>query len=296
MKKPILILSILLIAGSFIQAQAQNRVQVIVERANVRLSPDLNSQVIDQVPMGAVLEYTQAEGEWYLVNLPPNAQGFVITGYIHRSVVNVVTETAAPPRQRVRQPPPVPQRTVPPPPPVQPQYRPARQAYAPNLQARLIAGPFVKFGWQHKPDPGGFNYAWMGSLGFDKGISRNFALGIEIMPAYRNYADIDLSILPVKGFVNIKAGESLGRLWSKIGFINFYGGVGAGAQASFVKAEFDGETFTDFDVMFAYHFLFGLEIDIRALRLLVEYQLIQVPDPDVEPNYFGHYIMFGIRF
>jgi len=294
MKKPILILSILLIIGTFTLAQAQNRVQVIVARANVRLSPDLNSQVIEQIPMGAVLEYTQVEGEWYLVNLPPNAQGFVITGYIHQSVVTVVSEAAPPERQPVRRPPAVPQRTVPPP--AQPQYQPARQAYAPSPQARLIAGPFVKFGWQHKPDPGGFNYAWIASLGFDKGISRNFALGLEIMPAYRNYADIDLSILPVKGFVNLKAGENLGRLWSKIGFITLYGGAGAGVEASFAKAEFEGEVFTNFDVLFAYHFFFGLELDIRAVRLLVEYQLIQVPDPNVDPNYFGHYVMFGIRF
>lgn len=295
MKKSILILSIFLIGGIFTPALAQNRVQVIVERANVRLSPDLNSQVIEQVPLGAVLEYSQMEGEWYLVSLPPNAQGFVITGYIHRSVVNAVEGTPAPRPQPIRQPPPVPQRTVSPPA-TPPQYQPARPAYVSNLQARLIAGPFIKFGWQHKPDPGGFNYAWIASLGFDKGLSRNFALGLEIMPAYRNYADIDLSIFPVKGFINLKAGESLGRLWSKIGFINLYGGLGAGVEAAFSKAEFEGETFTDFDVLFAYHFLFGLELDIRALRLLLEYQLIQVPDPNVDPNYFGHYLMFGIRF
>ncbi len=71
---------------------ANLKVRVIVDKANVRLKPSLNSQIISKVPLGTVLESEGKFGEWYRVNLPPDEYGFTVSGYIHESVVEVVEE------------------------------------------------------------------------------------------------------------------------------------------------------------------------------------------------------------
>lgn len=85
---------ILLLAGMGLA----DKVKVKVRSANVRLKPSLEAKVIGSAPMGAMLEVLEKEGEWYKVNLPPDAGGFVVTGYIHSSIIEFVpaeTGTAA---------------------------------------------------------------------------------------------------------------------------------------------------------------------------------------------------------
>ncbi|MCP2520876.1 SH3 domain-containing protein [Candidatus Aminicenantes bacterium AC-335-A11] len=86
-----LLLVFLLFFWGIIQA-GNLKVRVIVDKANVRLKPSLNSQIISKVPLGAILESEGKFGEWYRVNLPPDEYGFVVSGYIHESVVEVVEE------------------------------------------------------------------------------------------------------------------------------------------------------------------------------------------------------------
>jgi opacity protein-like surface antigen len=68
------------------------KLRVTVEKANVRLKPDLGSMVISEVPLGAVLEVEEQIGEWFKVSLPPDEKGFIVTGYIHSSVVEILEE------------------------------------------------------------------------------------------------------------------------------------------------------------------------------------------------------------
>lgn len=85
-----LLIIFLLLAG--IGEAAKLRVRVIVERANIRLRPDIKSPVIAKAPIGTVLESEGKEGRWYKVNLPPDESGFVVSGYIHENIVEVVEE------------------------------------------------------------------------------------------------------------------------------------------------------------------------------------------------------------
>ena len=67
-------------------------VKVVVDNASVRLKPDIGSMVIETVAAGTVLESEEQVGEWYLVKLPPDENGYVITGYIHFSAIEILGE------------------------------------------------------------------------------------------------------------------------------------------------------------------------------------------------------------
>ncbi len=64
-------------------------VKVTVQKGNVRVKPSLQSTVIGRVPLGASFKVLETEGEWFKISLPPDEDGFVISGYIHSSVVEV---------------------------------------------------------------------------------------------------------------------------------------------------------------------------------------------------------------
>jgi hypothetical protein len=64
--------------------------QVTRSDAPVRLDAKESSAVVAKVKLGAVLTSEAKYGEWYRVNLPADEDGFVISGYIHRSDVNVL--------------------------------------------------------------------------------------------------------------------------------------------------------------------------------------------------------------
>lgn len=264
----------LLILGTASAADTQI-LRVISEQANVYLKPDLGSSVLMIVPMGAFLESTQRENEWYVVILPADDQGFTRQGYIRAEVVEAVEgqkERAA----------------------VLPQESPQPEIYIARRE-KLFSGFMIKFGWMRSPDPGGFDKSWIGGLNFDIGLSHSLALGIELMPSYRNYSDIDLHIIPIMGFINLKTGFNLGGLVKPLGFMNPYTGVGAGVDASYTLVEFEGESYSNFSTKFAYHIFLGLQLNFGGLKIIGEYQLVQAPDANVNPNFWRHYLLFGLR-
>jgi len=69
------------------------KVRITTDKAYVRLKADTASPIVGKVPIGTILESEEKVGEWYLVSLPPDERGFVITGYIHQNVVEVVGGT-----------------------------------------------------------------------------------------------------------------------------------------------------------------------------------------------------------
>ena len=71
---------------------ADIKIRVIAQKATIKLEPNLQSQTISAVPLGAILRATKKEGEWYFVELPEE-KGFKVTGYIHQNFVNVVEDT-----------------------------------------------------------------------------------------------------------------------------------------------------------------------------------------------------------
>lgn len=67
--------------------------QVIVQKANVRAKPDINSEIATQVSLGTMLKSDLLEGNWYRVLLPPDETGVVKRAFIHNSVVEVIVKT-----------------------------------------------------------------------------------------------------------------------------------------------------------------------------------------------------------
>lgn len=105
-KGMILLTGVVLLFSFAVVSYAENiKVKVIVDDANIRLKPDLTSQIVAQVPLGSILQAQGKKGEWYLVNLPADEKGFVVSGYIHQSIVQPMVESyqAAPQVQQPAQ-------------------------------------------------------------------------------------------------------------------------------------------------------------------------------------------------
>ena len=98
MPKKTLLLSLLLLIGLALTAAAGETLQVRVKvaSANVRLKPNIDSLVIGKTALGQTFEVLKKEGDWYLVELPPDEKGTVISGYLHASVTEIVGSEAAP--------------------------------------------------------------------------------------------------------------------------------------------------------------------------------------------------------
>lgn len=84
-------IAFLLFAGTIGEA-TELKLRVKIQNAYIRLKPVTESMVISQIPIGAVLESKGKTGEWYRVELPPDRNGIVVSGYIHQSVVEVLEE------------------------------------------------------------------------------------------------------------------------------------------------------------------------------------------------------------
>lgn len=74
-------------------SQAENlKLRVTVEKADVHLRPDKSSTVLSESLLGTFLESDKRIGEWYRVIIPTDEKGFLITGFIHSSAVEVITK------------------------------------------------------------------------------------------------------------------------------------------------------------------------------------------------------------
>ena len=92
-KRSVFISAILLImCFSGINLAIELKLRVTVRRANIRLKPDINSQVISQVSQGTVLLAEEISGDWYRVKLPPDEMGIVVSGYIFHTLVEAVIQ------------------------------------------------------------------------------------------------------------------------------------------------------------------------------------------------------------
>jgi opacity protein-like surface antigen len=79
-------------------AQPQETIilKVKVQMANVRTEPDVNSAVVKQVNLGTQLESRQKIGDWFGIMVTDD-KGTAKSGYIHSSVVDVVSPSGAKP-------------------------------------------------------------------------------------------------------------------------------------------------------------------------------------------------------
>ena len=80
--------------GPYLRGAQVITLQVTAEQANIREKPDIMSPVLKQLVTGAVLEAEKKEGEWYEVRVDLDTGGTVI-GYVHESLVRVVSGAPA---------------------------------------------------------------------------------------------------------------------------------------------------------------------------------------------------------
>lgn len=70
------------------------KLQVILESANVRSEPNFESEIIHQMESGLDLLAVGKIGEWYRVDLPPDEDGLIISGFIHETLVREIRKEA----------------------------------------------------------------------------------------------------------------------------------------------------------------------------------------------------------
>ncbi|MBN1271544.1 MAG: SH3 domain-containing protein [Candidatus Aminicenantes bacterium] len=90
-------------------AQAETLKLRVMKRSNIRTKPTTQSKIITTVNPGTVLESIGKSDDWYQVNLLPDEQGTVLTGYIWENLVEVIKEEkkvapTPPPEPPVEQP------------------------------------------------------------------------------------------------------------------------------------------------------------------------------------------------
>jgi len=260
-------------------AQMPRQVKVIINNANIRSRPELDAEILDIAAKGTLLEVIEKAGAWYTIKIDEDQTRKAVFGYIHESMVEPIGVIVTKP-QAVREPEPAP----PPPPPVQEPSAPPQEVRDAQVKTKshnkLISGSFIKYG---------FGDHWLVSFGSDLGLGRHFGLGLELQPYYSKYSDIDLSALQLDVFVNAKLGF---KLW----FLTLYGGGGIGPDLSFANTEIEGQSFSKFRTMLAYHGIVGLALNIGRVAVVVEFQPIMVSDPDIDPDTWGRFFFVGLRF
>jgi hypothetical protein len=266
-----------ILAGIFIlsllgSAQTPRQVRVVIDNANIRSRPELDAEVLDIVAKGTLLDVIEKSGSWFTIKLGENEAGKVIYGYIHESMVELSGDAALRPPDKLEPP-------APPPLPPAAVQEPAPPAGTASRE-KLISGAFLKYG---------FGEHWLASFGFDFGLGRHFGLGLEFHPYYSNISAIDLSVFQMDIFLNLKLGF---KLW----FLTLYGGGGVGPDLSYATSEIEGESFSKFKTMLAYHGVAGVAVNLGKIAVVFEYQPVMVSDPDLDPDSWGQYFFIGLRF
>ena len=260
-------------------AQMPRQVKVIIDNANIRSRPELDAEILDIAAKGTLFEVIEKAGPWYTIEMGADPSAKIVYGYIHESMVEPVGSLAPKP-QAVPEPQPAP----PPTPPVQEPSQPPQEVKETQIKVRshdkLIAGSFIKYG---------FGDHWLVSFGSDLGIGRHFGIGLEFQPYYSKYSDSDLSVLQLDVFVNAKLGF---KLW----FLTLYGGGGIGPDFAFANTEIEGQSFSKFKTMLAYHGILGLALNIGKIAFVFEFQPIMVSDPELDPDTWGRFFFVGLRF
>lgn len=205
-----------------VSARAEKiKIRVIVSGADIYLKPSADSLKIGTIPLGAILEVEKQISDWFAVNLPPDENGIVVTGFINKQSIEVLAEeeaveepeapeepqpavrrsTPPPPPPDRQSPPPPPQRRIPPPPPT-----PEPAPYRPGLEFGLKLRGGGTFLFQND-----INEALKGMTDYWKALS---------------YVSVSEEFSPVK--MGLDAGAEI--------FINFTPNIGLGFGAGIISA------------------------------------------------------------
>jgi outer membrane protein W len=144
------------------------KVSVKVPRANIRLMPTTQSPVINQVRSGVELKHMAKTGNWHRVNLAPNKDGIVLSGYIHQNIVDEIYETVAPPPEPEK------------PPEIEPEVPKEEAESDPEPVQEISTFQTSRFG-EYYWVGGGAGYTMPSESQFKKGINFGGTFGFGVM-------------------------------------------------------------------------------------------------------------------
>lgn len=149
-----------------VKFKSPKKIQVISDKTNIRLMPNSESQIIQQVRLGTIFQSEGKTGEWYWINLPPDEEGIIISGYIHQGFGEEVIDKV-PEVSRIK-------KEIPKAPPIMPPKTPAPEKIkiGPKSGIGIIAGYAMP---SEKKYESGLNY----SANFYLGITKNIAIEIS---------------------------------------------------------------------------------------------------------------------
>lgn len=68
---------------------AQEKVRIIKKDASIHVQPRMDSAIITSLSIGAVLDCSGKVDRWFVVKLPPNSDGIIVSGYILQDFAEV---------------------------------------------------------------------------------------------------------------------------------------------------------------------------------------------------------------
>jgi opacity protein-like surface antigen len=285
MKKTIL-LAVLLMAVCSFPAAAAEWVRVTVNNANVRSQPSLSGELLLKAGAGDEFEVLAKISGWFKIRLPETSGSKASEGFISAALTELVTGLEAPAANQGE-----PARAKAP-------ARPSR-AVKPAIsgEEKIFSGLSAKFGYMTKP-AGSFGDRWLLAFTYEKGINPFLAAGLEFQPYFRSFSDAEFSssTLGANIFLNAKGGVNIGRFVENLKLLTPYIGFGLGGAFAASSSKFEGEKVSDVGFNFAWHMLFGIEVVLKNMSAILEFQILKVSLPDIDPDPTQYFWMIGIRF
>ncbi len=286
--KIIYLISFLIVFSSFVFAKETRKIIVTNSSANIRTLPGMEGEIIRSAKNGDSFVVLEKKGKWYKISFKGDKKGKSGVGYIHSSIVELVSKGSkkkiyskkkSSKRKKIT----------------------SRKRGKNHSQEELFSGYFLKGGVMTSPTAGSFGNKLLVSFGFDKAIGKYLTWGIELEPYFRSFSDdaSDLSIndLATNIFLNIKGGINLGKLFEFLKPLTLYAGGGIGTNLNYSSIKLGSIKGTQFDLNFSWHLIFGTEIKIGKMDLVFEIQNNKIILKDVDPaSQSISFLFLGIRF
>jgi opacity protein-like surface antigen len=286
MKKLLLIVMVMMVLGSLQPAAAAEKLQITVDNANVRSKPDMKSEIVLKAGKGDIFTLVGKEGSWCKILIPVETGSRASEGYIRSDLCEIISGEEIQTATRKEA---VPSRLA------------KKSKIAPaNARARekLFSGYYAKFGLQSSPKTSGFGNRWLLDLGRDWGINPFLAVGLELQPYYHHSgnAEFSMNTMGANLFANVKGGINIGRFVDKLKFLTPYAGIGLGGAFASSSSTLGEDNFSASDFNFAWHLMFGFEVALKNLSVILEIQTVKISVPELAPDPTQHFLMIGVRF
>jgi len=181
-----------------IMYEPPKKIKVIAAKANIRAEPDVESQIIQEAQSDTKLQAIGITGEWYIIILPPDKEGIVLSGYIHQNLVEELVEdiTEAPKvKEKKSEVTPLPEPRA---------YKPKRVKTGPRSCIGIGAGYSM-------PQENNYSDEIYYGGNFCLGISKNLSIelsGLRVLYNVEGSADGlgngDLSVIPIQLSVQVR--------------------------------------------------------------------------------------------